>query len=85
MSNSPNQLVLALLATLEEQAQKKGKKSVVKAVAAHLRKAGADEALVGEVEALGGGKPVAVAAPKAPRKARSKAEAKPANGTRAEA
>ncbi len=80
MSNSQNELVLALLATLEEQAQKKGKKSVVKAVAGHLRKAGADDALISEVEALSGDKPMATVAPKTVRKPRSKAKAKPANG-----
>lgn len=53
MSNSPNELALALLAVLEAQAKKKGRKSLVKQVIGQLRKVGADEALVGQVSALG--------------------------------
>jgi hypothetical protein len=80
MSNSSNELTLALLATLEAQARKHGKKSVAKRVASHLRKIGADNDLVSQVEALGGGKPPATAPRKRDHQPTPKAKAKSADG-----
>ena len=68
MSNSSDQLSFALLATLEADAKKKGKKSVAKRVASRLRKAGANSDLITQVEALGGRK----SAPAAVRPSRAK-------------
>ena len=77
MSNSSDQLALALLATLEAQARKKGKKSVAKRVASRLRKAGADGDLIKQVKALDGRKSSPVAAKPA---GKAKAPAKSTNG-----
>ena len=74
MSDSQNELVLALLATLEAQAKRKGRKSVVKGVVSRLVEAGAAEDLVNQVRALGGGAPPRVA-PKNGAKPRGKAKA----------
>ena len=56
MSNSSNEIALALLATLEVQAKKKGKKSIAKQVAKRLRETGADADVVSQVEGAGGRK-----------------------------
>ena len=80
MTNSSNELALALLATLEVRAKKKGQKSLVKHVVSRLRKAGADEGLVAQVEALNGGKPLAPAVKKNGHRAAPKSKAKPTDG-----
>ncbi len=77
MSNSSDQLSLALLAILETRAKKKGKKSVVKQVAGRLRKAGADGDLIGQVEALGGRKPAPAGVRSKPAKSARKAKSSP--------
>jgi hypothetical protein len=53
MSDSANAFGLALLATLEARAKKKGQKSVVKGVVRRLKAAGASDQLIGEVAAVG--------------------------------
>ena len=73
MSNSSNEIALALLATLEAHAKKKGKKSVVKQVAKRLREAGVNVEQVSQVEAIGARKPSRAAARSA-TKARGKAK-----------
>lgn len=78
MSNSPNEIALALLATLEAHARKKGKKSLVRQVAKRLRKAGVDAGLVSQVEAVSTSRKSA-AAPRPAAKPRGKSKA-PAEG-----
>ena len=81
MSNSSDQLALALLATLETQARKKGKKSIAKSVASRLRKAGADGDLIKQVEALDGRKSSPATAKRAKPARKAKVQSKPTNGT----
>jgi len=78
MSDSANAFGLALLATLEAKAKKKGKKSVVKAVVRRLKAAGASEQLIGEVAAIGAktAKPAKVAKEKPAKVKAAKAPAK---------
>jgi hypothetical protein len=52
MADSSNTVAIALLATLEEKAKKKGKKSIVKSVLRRLRAEGAEARLLIEVAAL---------------------------------
>jgi hypothetical protein len=52
MDESSNDIAVALLATLEARAQKKGKRSIAKAVAAYLGKAGASKPVIRQVKAL---------------------------------
>jgi hypothetical protein len=79
MSNSSNELTLALLATLEAQAKKSGKKSLVKRVAGQLRKTGAGADLIAQVDALVDSKAPA-AARKNGHKPATKAKTKAADG-----
>jgi DNA-binding protein H-NS len=74
MSNSSDELALALLATLEAQARKKGKKSVAKQVASRLRDGGASDELIRQVQALNSRKSPPAAAKPVRAKARSKAK-----------
>lgn len=86
MSDSANAFGLALLATLEAAAKKKGKKSVVKRVVRRLEAAGASVQLIGEVAAVGAKtvkppkvakeKPVKVKAAKVKAPVKSKATSK---------
>jgi hypothetical protein len=75
MTDTSNALVLALLATLEAKAKKKGRKSLVKQVIQQLRVSGADHALIDQVAALSPSKPSETAPPKVA--AKPKPEAKP--------
>jgi ribosomal protein L18E len=52
MTKSTDAVLLALLATLEQRAQAKGDKSIVKGVVARLSDTGANPALVAEIAAL---------------------------------
>jgi hypothetical protein len=52
MAEGANDVGLAILATLEARARKKGKKSIVKAVVRRLRDAGASEQILAEVASL---------------------------------
>ena len=82
MSNSSNEIALALLATLEVQAKKKGKKSIAKQVAKRLRETGADADLVSQVEAIGGARKSSGPAPRSATKPRGKTKT-PARTTEA--
>ncbi len=90
MSNSANEVVLAVLAELEAQAKKKGKKSFLKGVLKRLRDSGASEQLLGEISTLkrkqngaaktvlrtkGGSKAKQIAKTKRPSKAEARAGA----------
>ena len=76
MSNTTNDVGLALLAVLEAQAKKTGRKSVVKAVVRRLRDGGTDETLLAEVAAIGAKKAKAPKPPKADAKAISEPKVK---------
>jgi hypothetical protein len=52
MPKSTDAVLLALIATLEQRAQTKGKKSIVKGVVARLADAEANPALIAEIAAL---------------------------------
>ena len=65
MSDSNHDVVLALLAELEAQAKRKGKKSILKGVMRRLRVKGGSEQLLTEMAALSGGKTIAAAPPEA--------------------
>ncbi len=75
MSNSSNEIALALLATLEARARKKGHKSVVKQVAKRLRDAGAAADQISQVEAIGAARKTSGSATK-PR-GKTKTQARP--------
>ncbi len=91
MSNSANDAVLAVLAELEAQALKKGKKSIVKGVLRRLRDRGASAQLLGEISALNGKKSngaasaatKAKAAPKTKTQARAKRDASALSASKA--
>jgi len=52
LGKAQDQVLLALIATLDEDAKKRGRKSVIKRVVSRLVAAGADEATVAWVAAL---------------------------------
>lgn len=71
MKKSHDPVLLALIATLDEQARKHGGKSLIKRVVSRLVAAGADDAAIAEIRAL---KPKAKAAA-APKTANSSEDA----------
>jgi hypothetical protein len=76
MTESADAVLLALIATLEQRAKARGEKSVVKGVAARLADAGANPALIAEIEGLRKKKADAPAPAKAPTTVRTQAKAR---------
>lgn len=76
MTKSTDAVLLALIATLEQRAQAKGDKSIVKGVIARLADASASPALIAEIAALRKKKASAAKAA-SPEKAKPREKAKP--------
>ncbi len=80
MTNSSNELAFVLLASMEARLKTKGKASMVPDIVRRLRKAGAHDDLIGQVQALHAGKPAAPAKGKKQQSQGPKAAIKPVYG-----
>ncbi len=83
MAGNANDVGLALLAALEANAKKNGKKSIVKAVLRRLRDGGASEQVLGQVAALDGKKHSDEHPVKTKKASNKKATSKTTNGAKA--